>query len=349
MAAFHPHRVFESLYGGEKPTPHQVRRSLAKAGLTLPVHIISIELEHHHPQDLTFTAPPLNAWVIDSNRGMLYIVYNGPREDMERLCDQQSLVHGHSHLCSTSEQWMDILRRSVHSARQNYLSLLSTINPQKLTPAYEMECRSLALKTFQHDTHWRKSLEHWLDIALIQNQNYLYELRRKCVEFISAITSGVDKSDPLSFLYIQALQEILQSYGFSDFHTIIPRIMTNLRPHVILDTTNVLSESTHSEPLKRALSIIRKLYTTPICVSEISGLCFVSREHLARLFQEEIGYTITEFLQLLRVGHAKQLLTETDEGILEIALDSGFNTVEHFHRTFKKHTHTTPHRYRKTN
>lgn len=347
MKTFDPNRIVGSLYGGKDPAPKDIRSSLKNTGLKFPVNIVAIELEHRDPKTFTFSSRKLTTWVIDSNRGMLYIVYNGPTEDLEGLCDQQSLLYGTSLLCETAGQWIDVLRRSVHSVRHRYLSRLSAINPEQFTLADEQECRAIALRALQHEPNWMESVQHWLNITLVQNENYLYELRRKCVEFISAATSNVNKSDIVSYLYVRALQEITQSYGFSDFRTIIPLILADLQPHIILDSTRILSEHGYSEPVQKALAFIRKSYAAPISVSEISSESFVTREHLSRLFKKETGYAVTEFLQLLRVGHAKKLLTETNTGVLEIALDSGFSTVEHFHRIFKKHTHLTPHRYRK--
>lgn len=348
MVIFSPEQILENLYGGPSPDPKSVRRWLKKAELTLPVSIVAIELQNHDPGKLKFTNGKLKTWIIKSDHGMLYISYNGPEKKMLQLLDRQSLLHGENLVCETPTQWMEVLRQAIGSVRQRYLSLMPDANPENFTLSAELEHRQIAINAFQNEKDWIESIMPWADIVLMRNQDNLSNLRRKWVEFLSLATENIDQDDRLSFFYIQAIRQILHIYAFSDFHRIIPKILSDLHPYMILDKTqHVLSRHTYPETIQKALNVIHESYTDPISLSDISARCFVSHEHLARTFKHATGYTVTEFLQLLRVDHARQMLTETNKGILDIAFDSGFNTVEHFHRIFKKHTKLTPLRYRK--
>jgi AraC-like DNA-binding protein len=82
-------------------------------------------------------------------------------------------------------------------------------------------------------------------------------------------------------------------------------------------------------------------------LAEIAESVHSSAPHLSRLFRRETGRTLTEHLQGLRVASAQKRLTESSEGILEIALASGFPTLEHFYRTFKRRVGLTPRAYRR--
>jgi len=53
------------------------------------------------------------------------------------------------------------------------------------------------------------------------------------------------------------------------------------------------------------------------------------------------------FLATYRINHAKSLLKSSESTIAEIAMDSGFASLNTFNRVFKDITGTTPSEYRK--
>lgn len=72
-----------------------------------------------------------------------------------------------------------------------------------------------------------------------------------------------------------------------------------------------------------------------------------SKRHADRLFSEFLHMTPREYVRkVILTDTAKELLT-TDDNIIDIALNSGYETHEGFTRAFKKHFHTSPDEYRK--
>lgn len=102
-----------------------------------------------------------------------------------------------------------------------------------------------------------------------------------------------------------------------------------------------------SNPVVRAQIFIKKNYSEPIHVSEVAGVANTSIRNLSRLFIAETGMTVLDFIHNVRISHAQQLLQSTSRSCLEVALESGFGTVQQFNRVFKKITHTTPKEWRK--
>ncbi len=76
-----------------------------------------------------------------------------------------------------------------------------------------------------------------------------------------------------------------------------------------------------------------------------SDLC-VTRVQLNRKIKAITGYTTTEYLLLLRLKHAKELLKTTDLPIVEVALECGVDNISYFGSLFKKHVGVTPMQYR---
>lgn len=72
----------------------------------------------------------------------------------------------------------------------------------------------------------------------------------------------------------------------------------------------------------------------------------VSAGHLAVIFKQQYGIAPSRYLDQIRVGHAKKLLTETDTSIIVIAGDVGFDSLPSFYGFFKRQTGTTPKVYR---
>ncbi len=73
----------------------------------------------------------------------------------------------------------------------------------------------------------------------------------------------------------------------------------------------------------------------------------MSRAAFAKRFKELVGEPMFEYLTMLRVQRAKELLTESNLPLYEVASRVGYESDLAFTKTFKKHTGTTPTRYRK--
>jgi len=72
----------------------------------------------------------------------------------------------------------------------------------------------------------------------------------------------------------------------------------------------------------------------------------ISRRTLERRFREEVGHSLLEEIQRVRIDHAKLLLRETGLGVAEIAWTCGMQDVRRFSELFKRREHVTPSRFR---
>jgi AraC family transcriptional regulator of arabinose operon len=67
---------------------------------------------------------------------------------------------------------------------------------------------------------------------------------------------------------------------------------------------------------------------------------------LSRLFKENVGYSIVEALNRMRLDQAALLLEHTDRGPTEVAYDVGFQNYNHFANLFRKRFDTSPRTYK---
>ena len=70
-------------------------------------------------------------------------------------------------------------------------------------------------------------------------------------------------------------------------------------------------------------------------------------QYFCRYFKKNIGKTITEYINVIRVEKAATALAETEDKIIDIASACGFDNTGYFIRRFKKEKGMTPSEYRK--
>jgi AraC-like DNA-binding protein len=68
----------------------------------------------------------------------------------------------------------------------------------------------------------------------------------------------------------------------------------------------------------------------------------LSASRIARLFKAEMGMSLVEYRNRLRLERFTSLLDERGENLLEAALGAGFGSYAQFHRVFVTLRGTTP-------
>ncbi len=98
--------------------------------------------------------------------------------------------------------------------------------------------------------------------------------------------------------------------------------------------------------LKRAIDYMEAHIAEPVTLANIATAVGLTRMHFAAQFRVATGSRPREFFLRRRVEHAKRLLLESDERLIEIALLTGFQTQAHFTTVFKRFAGSTPHQWR---
>ena len=112
---------------------------------------------------------------------------------------------------------------------------------------------------------------------------------------------------------------------------------------VILSENNVFSNR-----ILDVVSFINEEFATSLTLSSVAKRFYLNPSYLSRLFKENTGFTFSEYVNKYRIKKAIELLVSTKQNITEIALATGFNSSNHFCKTFKSIMGTSPLGYRKT-
>ena len=104
-----------------------------------------------------------------------------------------------------------------------------------------------------------------------------------------------------------------------------------------------------SRPITRCVNYIYSHIYERITVSELATHAGVSKSYLSREFVREIGIPVSNYIREKKIEIAEELLKNTDDSILEIAMKLSFASQSHFIDIFKSITGSTPKQYRSQN
>ena len=96
----------------------------------------------------------------------------------------------------------------------------------------------------------------------------------------------------------------------------------------------------------KAMQFIREYACQGIGVDDVLDHLTVSRSILQRLFRKELGRSILDAITAVRIQRVKELLTETDLSMAEIAERAGYAYVEYLSTSFRRRTGQSPSAYR---
>lgn len=115
-----------------------------------------------------------------------------------------------------------------------------------------------------------------------------------------------------------------------------------------LDTHFNTAPSDYTGTTGKVIHLISKKYMEPdLSVEMICDCLGKSRSYLSRMFKENTGMNLLDYLHTTRLTEAKKLLNETDLGISEIASKVGYYSGWTLARVFKRYEGITPTAYRK--
>ena len=97
---------------------------------------------------------------------------------------------------------------------------------------------------------------------------------------------------------------------------------------------------------KEMVSYIQQNFTGKISLKEFGEQFHLSEKYISRYFKEHFHITLSQYVTYLRLEHAKQLLQDTDIPVTEVAMQSGYQNVSYFIRSFKKTYEISPLKYR---
>ncbi len=115
----------------------------------------------------------------------------------------------------------------------------------------------------------------------------------------------------------------------------------------LLFDLNKLQKSKNISRLIPAINYVENNFKSKIYLDDVVKILNVNKYNFCKDFKKAVGYTFVEYINLRRLAYAQHQLLKTDKNVLEIALESGFASVQYFNKCFKAYKSCTPKAYQK--
>lgn len=107
-----------------------------------------------------------------------------------------------------------------------------------------------------------------------------------------------------------------------------------------------IDAAAYSPRVNKIMDYIQKNYQTDISLETIASTFWIHKVYLAKIFKQETGKSVNEYIRQIRIEKAKELLIKENIRISEIVTATGFNSPQSFYTIFKKHVGMSPGEYR---
>lgn len=167
-------------------------------------------------------------------------------------------------------------------------------------------------------------------------------------------TSTIMLTAHSSFDYVQkamrlkAKDYLLKPVRTNDLKSSIKKILGELKANNNHAEEFLYLNRSKSDIIRNTIVYMNNNYKNKIDLNSIANEIHVNPQYLSRVFKKEIGMGCTDYINLLRVNQAREMLVETSYPAYRIACDAGFSDSAYFSRVFTKHVNLTPSEYRKS-
>lgn len=130
-------------------------------------------------------------------------------------------------------------------------------------------------------------------------------------------------------------------------HSENPRFVNSLGEALLallIETVGLKENTTDAEGdlMKDILVYMQEHAAEPLNVTQTAAHFGYSAGRFSHIFNERIGCSFTRYLNSLRCGMARQMLTAGGTSLIDVATACGFASVRTFHRVYKAFAGQTP-------
>ena len=180
-----------------------------------------------------------------------------------------------------------------------------------------------------------------LALPEFQNVRKALELSERGIQIVDQTLNEVSEI-MLQLPYLRNFERMVQFFRMMD---IIGESQSNIR----LASEDYLRK--RFKPGNKRIATIHEYlmnnYREEVNLQALAELVNMAEGSLCRFFKDNVGMTIFEYLNRIKIELACNLLMDNELNIIEVGLDSGFNNLSHFNKQFKRITGMPPSQYRK--
>lgn len=104
--------------------------------------------------------------------------------------------------------------------------------------------------------------------------------------------------------------------------------------------------SSYSVRIRKIVEYIQDHFQQDISLETVADSFWIHKVYLAKIFKQETGKSVNEYIRCLRIEKAKEMLADENVRINDIVTAAGFNNPQSFYTIFKKYVGMKPKEYR---
>ncbi len=293
-----------------------------------------------------------------------FVLFEQHRGQMDRYVDDFPLIKSNGNLISPQQ---------VKHYSNELFNLFRHENLFDVDLFKSLENRAHIQREIAEKIIDKKSKAEFGRHAIYQKQDYLIKALRFME--VESIRSGLN--DVLSEIFLEGINNMkLLKFRMLELFVLISRTMLEIGGNIdefyhltnryakntedlddiysfSLWLTNVLNDfvSTVIKTRKklghinRATEYIKTHLHKKLTLAEVSSIVSMSESRFSAAFKQETGMVFSEYVNLVKIERAKELLNLKKLSFVEIALNLGFFDQSYFTKIFKKYTGTTPSKF----
>ena len=115
----------------------------------------------------------------------------------------------------------------------------------------------------------------------------------------------------------------------------------------LLDETIRRRAGDETHPFLMAKQFMEKQYMDNISLEQVASIAGFSPNYFSSQFKQETGMGFQDYLTMLRINRAKELLRSTNLSISEVCYQVGYQDIRTFNRVFKRVAALRPGEFKK--
>lgn len=153
--------------------------------------------------------------------------------------------------------------------------------------------------------------------------------------FLSEMILCCNKEDPEQKLLFE-----------SSFYSLLHAIIKHFPPKEI-QSAAFMTNQKKLDAIDKMLKYIHKNYKRKITLDRLAKESGYNSSYVSQLFKSYLGINFYDYLTRIRLREATRELSQSENKILEIALDNGFPDIKAFNSAFKENFGKSPTEYRR--
>ncbi|MCM1065709.1 MAG: AraC family transcriptional regulator [Eubacterium sp.] len=174
-----------------------------------------------------------------------------------------------------------------------------------------------------------------------------YSSQEKMHSFMGSIPALYQEDFVSLLTRMQAESAGIDKYSTSFLRCCLHEILLMLMRYSVMNEEEPQLLNSRDADILLATRYIYQNYRNPLTLEEVSAQAALSPTYFSKKFKQVTGMGFKEYLNYVRLKHARTALLTTGNTITDIALENGFNDSNYFKDLFKKIYGKSPREFRK--